>query len=68
MRAPLNEIRPDAAALEGSVTLEDVEREHIVKILRECNGVVTRAATRLGLQRTTLNAIMSKLGIFRKDF
>jgi formate hydrogenlyase transcriptional activator len=68
LRAPLNEIRPDAAVLEGSVTLEDVEREHIVKILRECDGVVTRAATRLGLHRTTLNAIMRKLGIFRKDF
>jgi len=68
LRAPLNEIRPDAGVLEGSVTLEDVEREHIVKILRECDGVVTRAATRLGLHRTTLNAIMRKLGIFRKDF
>src|SRR3954449_4461755 len=55
LRAPLNEIRPDAAVLEGSVTLEDVEREHIVKILRECDGVVTRAATRLSLHRTTLN-------------
>jgi transcriptional regulator with GAF, ATPase, and Fis domain len=29
--------------------------------------VVTMAATRLGLHRTTLNAMMRKLGISRKD-
>jgi formate hydrogenlyase transcriptional activator len=36
-------------------------------VLWECNGVVTTAATRLGLHRTTLNAMMRKLGITRKD-
>jgi transcriptional regulator with GAF, ATPase, and Fis domain len=30
-------------------------------------GVVTTAAVRLGLHRTTLNAMMGKLGISRKD-
>ncbi len=30
-------------------------------------GVVSTAATRLGLPRTTLNAMMRKLGISRKD-
>ena len=34
---------------------------------RESGGVVTTAATRLGLHRTTLNAIMRKLGITRSD-
>jgi len=44
-----------------------VEREHILRVLRESGGVVTTAATRLGLDRTTLNAMMRKLAISRKD-
>jgi transcriptional regulator with GAF, ATPase, and Fis domain len=36
-------------------------------MLRETGWVVTAAATRLGLHRTTLNAMMRKLGISRKD-
>jgi PAS domain S-box-containing protein len=68
LRAPLAEIRADALPADSSVTLEQVEREHILRVLRECEGVVTRAATRLGLHRTTLNAMMRKLGITRQDF
>jgi formate hydrogenlyase transcriptional activator len=49
-------------------TLEEVEREHIVRVLRESGGVVSRAAARLGVPRTTLNAMMRKLGISRKNF
>ena len=67
LRAPLAEIRPDAMQVASSTTLEQVEREHIVRVLRESGGVVTTAATRLGLHRTTLNAMMRKLGISRKD-
>jgi len=67
LRAPLAEIRQDAAEVAGGVTLEQVERDHIIRVLRESDGVVTTAATRLGLHRTTLNAMMRKLGISRKD-
>jgi PAS domain S-box-containing protein len=67
LRAPLAEIRSPAAAEAGGATLEEVERDHIIRILRETGGVVTAAATRLGLHRTTLNAMMRKLGITRKD-
>jgi transcriptional regulator of acetoin/glycerol metabolism len=67
LRAPLDEIRRDDTTAGGDETLEQVEREHIVRVLRECGGVVTKAATRLGLHRTTLNAMMRKLGISRKD-
>jgi formate hydrogenlyase transcriptional activator len=67
LRAPLAEIRADATEAAGSATLEQVERDHIVRVLRESDGVVTTAATRLGLHRTTLNAMMRKLGISRKD-
>jgi transcriptional regulator with GAF, ATPase, and Fis domain len=67
LRAPLSEIRPDASESAGNTTLEQVEREHIVRVLRETGGVITQAATRLGMPRTTLNALMRKLGISRKD-
>jgi formate hydrogenlyase transcriptional activator len=68
LRAPLAEIRPDAMEAAGSATLEQVEREHILRVLRETGGVVSTAATRLGLPRTTLNAMMRKLAISRQDF
>ena len=67
LRAPLGEIRDNTKDAAGSATLEQVEREHIIHVLRESGGVVTTAATRLGLHRTTLNAMMRKLGISRKD-
>ena len=54
--------------LQGPIKLETVEREHIVKILRETGWVIggpTGAAARLGLNRTTLNHRMRKLGINR---
>ncbi len=54
--------------LQGPTMLEDVEREHIMKVLRETGWVIggsAGAATRLGLNRTTLNNRMRKLGITR---
>jgi len=67
LRAPLAEIRADAMEPAGSQTLEQVEREHIIRVLRETGAVVSEAATRLGMPRTTLNAMMRKLGISRKE-
>jgi len=67
LHAPMDEIKLEAMPDAGSGTLEQVEREHIIRVLRESGGVVTTAATRLGLHRTTLNAMMRKLGISRKD-
>ena len=67
LRAPLAEIRADGSEAASSSTLEEVEREHIVRVLRAAGGVVSTAATRLGVPRTTLNAMMRKLGISRKD-
>ncbi|MEO8594632.1 MAG: sigma 54-interacting transcriptional regulator [Candidatus Solibacter sp.] len=67
LRAPLAEIRPDAAEAPGDSTLEFVERAHLLRILGETGWVVSKAAARLGMPRTTLNAMMAKLGISRKD-
>jgi formate hydrogenlyase transcriptional activator len=66
LRAPLAELRAGAAEMTGS-TLEEVEREYILRVFRETGGVISATATRLGVPRTTLNAMMKKLGITRAD-
>jgi formate hydrogenlyase transcriptional activator len=51
-------------------TLAEAEREHILRVLRETNGIISGprgAAARLGLKRTTLAAKMRRLGISRND-
>jgi len=68
LRAPIDELRQESPEAGRTDTLEEVEREHILRVLRESDGVVSTAATRLGLHRTTLNAMMRKLGVSRKDF
>lgn len=52
-------------------TLHAAEREHILRVLRECKGLIggaDGAAARLGLKRTTLNSKLKKLGIERRDY
>lgn len=52
-------------------TLHSAEREHIMRVLRECKGLIggpEGAATKLGVKRTTLNSKLKKLGIERKDY
>ena len=52
----------------ASGTLEDLEREHILQVLRETGAVIggpQGAAARLGLKRTTLLSKMQRLGISR---
>ncbi len=67
LRAPLMEIKAEGAEAAGDSTLEFVERAHILRILGETGWVISKAAARLGMPRTTLNAMMGKLGISRKD-
>jgi formate hydrogenlyase transcriptional activator len=66
---PLAELKRVAGTTNGSTTtLEDVERDHIVRTLRETNwviGGVSGAAAKLGMKRTTLQSKMQKLGISR---
>jgi formate hydrogenlyase transcriptional activator len=71
LEIPLGELKPPArAAAEpaDALTLEAVEREHILRVLRESGWVIggpAGAAARLGLNRSTLNHRMRKLGITR---
>jgi formate hydrogenlyase transcriptional activator len=51
-----------------AVTLEDVEREHILRTLEQTGWVIGGphgAADRLGLKRTSLVSTMRRLGIVR---
>ena len=70
----LSELEVDAdvePATPADPRLEAAEREHILRVLRDCNGLVGGAggaAARLGLKRTTLNSKLKKLGIERRDY
>lgn len=53
-----------------SETLARAERDHILRVLRETNGIISGprgAAGRLGVKRTTLASKMRRLGISRDD-
>jgi len=55
----------------SSSALQDVEREHILRVLRRTGGKIAGAggaAEQLGMNRTTLNSRLRKLGVSRKDF
>lgn len=68
---PLSELKQSTKPsnhANGSTTLETVERDHILRVLSESRWVIggpKGAAARLGLNRTTLNHRMRKLGITR---
>ena len=69
LMVPLSELKSLSPLSNGSPkTLEDAEREHILKALREAKWTIggsTGAAARLGMKRTTLQSKMQKLGIMR---
>jgi formate hydrogenlyase transcriptional activator len=72
LRSPLAELQAAADPVGSTDTnLESAERDHILRVLRECQGMIGGAggaAERLGLKRTTLNSKMKKLGIQRRDY
>jgi formate hydrogenlyase transcriptional activator len=67
LRAPLAELTAVEAESTSGYTIEELKRDHILRVFRETGGVVSAAAMRLGMPRTTLNAMMKKLGISRSD-
>jgi formate hydrogenlyase transcriptional activator len=71
LRPPLSTLEtPAAAQCQGAVTLEEAERDHIVKTLEQTRWVVAGpngAAARLGIKRSTLYFRMQKLGISRPN-
>ena len=65
---------PAELGLESEAAPDDLsamEREHIIRVLRETNGVLAGAegaAARLGLKRTTLQSMLKRFGIEAADF
>jgi|tagenome__1003787_1003787.scaffolds.fasta_scaffold20990085_22 formate hydrogenlyase transcriptional activator len=52
-------------------SLTEMEREHIIRVLRETNGVLSGAsgaANRLGLKRTTLQSMLKRFNIQAHEF
>jgi formate hydrogenlyase transcriptional activator len=71
LRVPVAELLDEAPSARAGDTLENAEREHIIRVLRETRGIVSGpggAANKLGLKRTTLQSKMQRLGITRKDY
>ncbi len=67
LEPPLEEIagiEDDSEA--APVTLRDAERAHIRRTLRQTGGVISVAAARLGLPRSTLFYKMRRLGIIAR--
>ncbi len=70
------ELAPPPVELEapqeiGEDNLTEMEREHIMRVLQETNGVLSGtdgAAARLGIKRTTLQSMIKRFGIELQDF
>jgi formate hydrogenlyase transcriptional activator len=75
LQPPLGELEKrkktsSAVSSGNSFTLEEAEREHILRALQDTNWVIggpTGAAARLGMKRTTLHSLVKRLGITRPD-
>ena len=52
-------------ALSTADRLEDIERAHVIRVIGEENGHVERAATRLGIPRSTLYQKLKAFGYKR---
>jgi len=72
LSVPLAELRQsERESAQPDSTLENLERTHILRVLRETGGVIAGlhgAAARLGMKRTILQSRMQKLGITREEY
>ena len=68
LRAPTSELERFEPYKESNApinVLEEVERDHILRALEASNWVISGAATRLGMKRTSLAYRMKKLSVRR---
>jgi formate hydrogenlyase transcriptional activator len=71
LRVPLAELATTVEEDIENGTLEHLEREYIIRALRETGGVIAGsrgAAARLGLKRTTLQSRIQRMGISREEY
>jgi len=55
-------LKPQEMEAAGASTLEDIERQHILRVLEQCGGNQTRAAEVLDIDRVTLYNKLKKYG------
>jgi formate hydrogenlyase transcriptional activator len=70
LRVPLGELKRDTKPSSGRIP-QEIERELILQALKDAGGVIggtSGAATRLGMNRTTLYSKMKKLNISPVEF
>jgi formate hydrogenlyase transcriptional activator len=68
LTVPPSEFESPVPAISSPVTLEDAERDHILRALDQIGWVIggdPGAAARLGVKRTSLVSTMRRLGIVR---
>ena len=71
LNAPLAELAGGRESMDSDGTLEGLERQYIIRVLRETGGVIAGprgAAVRLGMKRTTLQSRILKMGISRQEY
>jgi formate hydrogenlyase transcriptional activator len=71
LNAALADLDRDHEQAESDGTLEGLERQYIVRVLRETRGIIAGphgAAIRLGMKRTTLQSRILRLGISREEY
>jgi transcriptional regulator of acetoin/glycerol metabolism len=54
---------PPSRSENGATTLQDMERQHILRVLQEAQWNKSRAARALGIERKTLYEKARRLGI-----
>nr|WP_050774729.1 helix-turn-helix domain-containing protein [Dyadobacter fermentans] len=68
---PATAVTTDAQTMQSDLTLEEVERTHIIQVLRRCGGKISGiggAADILGIPENTLHSKIRKLGISKADY
>ena len=71
LNVPLAELAAAQGIADSDGTLESLERQYIIRVLRETKGVIAGphgAAVRLGMKRTTLQSRILKMGISHHDY
>ena len=71
LNAPLAELGRRDEGMDSDGTLESLERQYIIRVLRETNGTIAGphgAAIRLGMKRTTLQSRILRMGISRQEY
>ena len=71
LHVPIAELKTYRPSANAHDSLERMERDHIVRVLRETGGFIAGldgAAARLGLKRTTLQSRIQRMGISREEY